>query len=146
MQKKNTDNNIKNIEIQSEYSYKAQYTIQQLLLYLQYSDNKFNNIPVKKIEYENLLTVLDEKREEKTVNLSAILQGEKVILYFTQLACNSCISEQFVLLDKLRRKIGKERILLLADYVRDDVAIYLKSNKINLDIYEFGDKDIGLIQ
>ncbi|MDR0698092.1 MAG: hypothetical protein LBG28_02560 [Tannerella sp.] len=85
-------------------------------------------------------------REERTVSLSEILQGEKVVLYYTRSACNSCISEQFALLNKLKKKIRQDHIIILADYVEDNVRLYLKSNNIDIRIYEFGDKKTGLVQ
>jgi hypothetical protein len=128
--------------IVNQNSNRYNYIIEQLLLYMQYDNNKIQDIPVKKIKYEQFLD--ENKSEQEIENLSQILKGEKLVLYFTQLACNSCVSEQILTLDKLRRKMGKESILLLTDYARDDVNLFLKSQKINLELYEIGNLDIGL--
>jgi hypothetical protein len=125
-------------------SHKNQYVIERLLRYMPYEDNKFHDIHVKEIDCDRFLNSNEEMPEEKTIRLSEILQGEKVVLYYTLSACNSCISEQFVLLNKLKKKIGKDCIIILADYAGDDVRLYLKSNNIDIRIYEFGDKETGL--
>ncbi|MDR1115003.1 MAG: hypothetical protein LBL33_02410 [Tannerella sp.] len=123
-----------------------QYVIEQILQYMQYENNRFHPVNVKEVNRDRFLNPNEKLQEEKTINLSEILRGEKVVLYYTLLACNSCISEQFILLNKLKRKIGKDRIVILADYVGDDVRLYLKSNNIDIHIYEFGNKDMGLVQ
>jgi thiol-disulfide isomerase/thioredoxin len=113
---------------------------------MQYEGNKFHDINVKEINCDWFLNSNEDMREERTVSLSEILQGEKVVLYYTRSACNSCISEQFALLNKLKKKIRQDHIIILADYVEDNVRLYLKSNNIDIRIYEFGDKKTGLVQ
>ncbi|GHT08201.1 hypothetical protein FACS189432_00990 [Bacteroidia bacterium] len=92
---KNKKNQTIDIErIINQNSNRYNYIIEQLLLYMQYDNKKIQDIPVKKIEYEQILD--ENKPNGDTVNLSQVLKGEKVVLYFTQLACNSCVSEQIL--------------------------------------------------
>jgi hypothetical protein len=143
---KNKNHNVFDGKTELMNSNKNQYVIEQILQYMQYEDNKFQDIAVKEIRYDRLLNIEEEMPEEKIIRLPEILQGEKVVLYYTLSSCNSCISEQFILLNKLKRKIGKERIIILADYVGDDVALFLKSNNIDISLYELVDKDTGLVR
>jgi hypothetical protein len=132
------------ILLQEQISNKYDYIIKQLLLHTHYDNTEIRDIPVKKIEYSSSSGIMGDDIEHKTLNLSEVLHGEKIVFHYTLGACNSCVSEQFVILDKLRKKIGNDRIVLLTTHLQKDVLLFLYANKINIDFYVVGSDDIGL--
>lgn len=132
------------ILIQEQVSNNYNHIIKRLMLYMHYDNIEIRDIAVKKIDYKNFSSISGNDIEEKTVNLSEVLQGENLVFYYTIGACNSCVSEQFILLDKLRKKTGNNRILLFSDYPQRDVLLFLNANKIDLDFYLVGNDAIEL--
>ena len=141
---KMTSTNEEKMLYKEQVSNQYNYTIRQLLLHMHYDNNELRDVPIKKIDLKSLSFITGNDSEQKRVNLSEVLQGEKLVFYYTLGACNSCISEQLVMLDKLQKKIGGNRIVLLTTYLQQDVLLYLMSNKIEIDFYVVEEDDIGL--
>ena len=129
---------------QEQISNKYNHIIKQLLLHTRYDNTEIRDISIKKIDYKSSLGIIGYDIEHKTLNLSEVLHGEKLVFYYSLGACNSCVSEQFVMLDKLRKKIGDNRIVLLTTHLQKDVLLFLDSNKIDIDFYFIENDDIGL--
>ena len=129
---------------QEQINNKYDNSIKQLLLYPHYDNTEIRDVPIKRIDYQSSSIITGNHIEQKTINLSEVLQGYKLVFYYTLGACNSCVSEQFVMLDKLRKKVGKNRIVLLTNYLQKDFILFLNSNKIDIDFYIVENDDVGL--
>lgn len=93
--------------------------------------------------------VIDEEGNEKL--LSEIIDGNKLVLRYSDLNCNTCIDEQINNLNSNTQQIGIENIILLTTYESYvHMQRFRKVNKIKFPIYNLGNElnkdieDLGL--
>ena len=118
------------------------HVIQQLLLYMHYDAGMLPDAVLNEVEYQNALP--GEKLVKNKTSLHQLVNGEKIVFVFTLAACNSCVSEQLILLNRLGRKIGSEQILLITDMIREDMLLFMRSNEINIKLYEANMEELEL--
>ncbi len=109
-------------------------TIQDVTYYLDISNDKLNNIIVKKIQGTSMLRN-SAYFQDDLVPFHSLLNNRKLIFRFFHTNCSSCIKEQMDKLNILSKTIGQDKILLVTDYLHSNIKWYLLENNINFNIY-----------
>ena len=83
--------------------------------------------------------------DDKTSYLKDILSDDNIICYYPFMVCHTCLEKQLIKLDNLRRLGKKQNIIVLTDFVTDDIPLFFYKNNIRLQLYTLKNKlDISL--
>lgn len=99
-----------------------------------FSENiEFNyNIPLKDVFGNQLI-------------LGDVISPPTLIFYIPELACNSCYEEHYSNLYKTIEKIGKDNILILANYENErDLYSFVRSQGIEVEVYNLNMQNLGI--
>lgn len=89
--------------------------------------------------------VVDHKKSTKKI--SDVLNGNKLILRYSQINCNTCVEEQLKILNTYKDSIGINNILLFADYRNiNDLKKFYRINKTGIRVYKLDEQLNGIIK
>ncbi|GEM_PF-5256172 len=119
------------------------YAVEELLMHMEFDYALLKDVSVIQNDYANIFVDTLHHRTDSLM-LSGLLQDNKVVFVFAQYACNTCVSEQLIILNKLGKKIGYENIIIIADKNSHNIELFLKSNNCKLNLYETNTNNLGL--
>jgi len=87
-----------------------------------------------------------ERENGKTIQLKDLLDSEyKLIFNFTDINCNSCITQEVENIKKFTDSMGIKRIVLLANYrLSRDLIVFKRMNNLRVDVYNTNNQKLGL--
>ncbi|HYQ56105.1 MAG TPA: hypothetical protein VEP89_02080 [Draconibacterium sp.] len=126
----------KNLEIEYAEAQKSEI-FQSAFSYYYILERSLFNIAVNKVEL-NEISTRDNSR------LKEIIDEKKIIFRFFASNCSSCIETELASLKTLTKKIGKRRVILLTNKSTSQICNFMITNKIEIDLYETENLDLGI--
>lgn len=122
----------------------SQSNIETILHYLDIDGHVLSNTKLEKIRVKNI-TDSETKQMHDEKALADILKQDCIVFRFFLSACNSCITEQITKLEELSLKTKEYNVVLITDYISEQLGWYLLENQISLTIYETRGRDMGVV-
>jgi hypothetical protein len=95
------------------------------------------------LKIDKNLQIVDDKSNQSLSEL--ISNNPKLVLRYSEIACNSCVDAQLKILEKLAIKIGSENIIILASYKNNSSLWRFKRiNNIRLNLYNIDNLGFSL--
>ena len=109
--------------------------------YLTIDDKNLQDIQITKVK----ISLKDEVliKRSNTWRLKQLFDRKYIIFRFFSTNCSSCIIDQLKLQQQIYSNLHRKRIILLTDHLNSSMREFLINNKIEINVYETGDVDIG---
>ncbi len=102
-------------------------------------------IGINGLTLPNVKGVLSSDQKSQETDLIPLLRERKIVLYFSELACASCVSEQLHALNKFDKKYGNDKILLVTNYLQEEIKRGMQMTNMKFPVFELkGSRLAGL--